>query len=109
MTTYIDIDTNPDPDCCEAEFVIYLLYPPGDEAWALTWHDDDDSLESIMISQGLDVDKAEQWLCETLDVRRSCSGEYASEDTPLPDNFADICEANDIVINKIGQRLNKNC
>ncbi len=42
MTTYINIDIKPDPDCTEFDFLVYTLYPPGIDPWALAWKDEDD-------------------------------------------------------------------
>lgn len=96
MPFYINIDTNPDPDCCFIKedvggFLMYILYPPSNDPWSLTWCDQDD------------ID-GEALLIKLFGGVRLMEG-VIEVNGKLPENVEAICKDNDIAINKIGERL----
>lgn len=96
-TTYINIDTNVDPDCFwkSTQFAVYLLHQPSDKAWSLLWCDDEniDNYEEL-----------EELLIEVFEAEREMDGCFSSNN-PLPQDYEARCKAKNIVINKIGERL----
>ena len=108
MTIYVDIDTNPDPDCYDdLKFVLYVLRPPREE-YPMVWNDDESVLHND--DDTMDNDEAERFICLDLGLglRRSSSGCYARRQPP-PDNISGYLAMHGVIVNKIGERLDENC
>ncbi len=91
MKTYINIDTKPNSDCSNFDFLVYTLYPPGIEPYALAWKDEDD-------------DETETLICNIFGGAREMAGVIGANGK-LPIEIEAICQTYGIVINKIGERL----
>jgi hypothetical protein len=111
MTIYVDIDINNSPDLSWSEhgFVLYVLRPPG-ETYPMSWNDDESVEYELDSKRFKDMDEAEEFICLGLglDLRRAQDGCYARKEPP-PDNIREILAKHDIVVNRIGEKLDEYC
>lgn len=92
MTIYVNIDTDPDPDCYEGTaWVIQTLYPPSGEPYSLEVKNEDD-------------ERAEQLLIRMFGGERLMEGEVGVN-RPIIEGIEEYCAENNIVINKMCPRL----
>jgi len=94
LTTYINIDTNPDPDCFDENFIVWLLHPPSENPWSLERCDEEiDNYQEL-----------EDMLCDVFNAQRAMEGCFVSN-YDLPADYEARCKAKNIIINKVGERL----
>ena len=90
---YIDIDTDPDPDCYDGyKWVIYNLYPPSDKPYALDFKNEDD-------------ERVEQLLCRLFGANRVTEGVVGVDRHYYYEAVHEICAENNIIINQVAPRL----
>jgi len=95
MTIYVNIDTDPDPDCYDGTaWVILILYPPCGDTCDLDVKNEDD-------------ERVEQLLIRMFRGERLMEGEVGVN-RPICDGIEEYCAENNIIINKMGPRL-ANC
>ena len=94
----IEIDTKPDPDCYgEGYYYIFILGSPDP---------DDDRMPLEYWNE--DHVEAEDLLHKIFGARRCCAG--CAEIDPMPmEEIKRVCAQNDIIIHRIGERLDENC